>query len=73
MESACFVVNNTINMFIVLVVISAASECNETLGILPCFQGSCYYAEQQCDGERQCEDGADELGCECLVVLIMNV
>ncbi|KAI0207912.1 hypothetical protein LSAT2_007429 [Lamellibrachia satsuma] len=41
----------------------AASECNETLGILPCFQGSCYYAEQQCDGERQCEDGADELGC----------
>ena len=46
---------------------SAAIECNETLGILPCFDGGCYQKEQQCDGVRQCEDGADELGCECHV------
>ncbi|KAI0237381.1 hypothetical protein LSAT2_012128 [Lamellibrachia satsuma] len=41
----------------------AALECNITRGSLPCFDGTCYQVEQRCDGERQCEDGADELGC----------
>ena len=43
---------------------SAALECNITRGSLPCFDGTCYQAEQRCDGERQCDDGADELGCK---------
>ncbi|KAI0235995.1 hypothetical protein LSAT2_013433 [Lamellibrachia satsuma] len=41
----------------------AALECNITRGSLPCFDGTCYQVEQRCDDERQCEDGADELGC----------
>lgn len=39
-------------------------DCNETRGYLPCNDGMCYLIEQQCDGVMQCEDAADEMGCE---------
>ncbi|ELT87097.1 hypothetical protein CAPTEDRAFT_227765 [Capitella teleta] len=38
--------------------------CNATLGYLPCNDGACYTVEQRCDGVFQCEDGADEMGCQ---------
>ena len=34
------------------------------MGYLPCFDGSCYQIEENCDGVRQCQDGADEMGCK---------
>ena len=34
------------------------------MGFLPCWDGGCYRIEAHCDGVRQCEDGADELGCK---------
>ena len=41
--------------------------CNVSMGFLPCFDGSCFTLEENCDGTRQCEDGADEMGCESYV------
>ena len=43
-----------------------SDDCNETLGYLPCHSGLCYRTEKQCDKFRDCEDGADELGCDYL-------
>ncbi len=40
-----------------------AEGCNLTLGFLPCFDGTCFLKEQACDGVKQCQDGADEMGC----------
>ena len=39
-------------------------NCNETMGIHPCMDGTCYEEEQRCDGVRQCRDGQDEMGCK---------
>ena len=49
--------------------------CNETRGLLPCFDGTCYTVEQRCNQVRECVDGADEMGCKIIpfVSLVTNV
>ncbi|CAH1779511.1 unnamed protein product [Owenia fusiformis] len=38
-------------------------ECNETMGWLPCYDGTCYRVEKKCDEYADCLDRADEMGC----------
>ena len=37
--------------------------CDGDEELLPCGNGQCYYYEFKCDGENDCSNGADELGC----------
>ncbi len=48
-------------------VLIGTDYCNESLGFLPCNDGVCYDLVQRCDGEWQCEDGLDEMGCESYI------
>ncbi|XP_042213944.1 CD109 antigen-like isoform X2 [Homarus americanus] len=40
--------------------------CNITEGYLECGDGICFLHEHLCDGNNDCANGADELGCERL-------
>lgn len=39
-------------------------NCNVTSGYGECLNGRCYRIEKKCDGYFDCEDGADEAGCD---------
>lgn len=39
-------------------------NCNVTAGYGECLNGRCYRIEKKCDGYFDCEDGADEAGCD---------
>ena len=52
---------------------SDALKCNVSQGFLPCFDGTCYEVEQQCDGSWNCYDGADEMGCELILLLYTQI
>ncbi|CAO1404502.1 unnamed protein product [Diamesa hyperborea] len=39
-------------------------NCNITSGYAECLNGRCYRIEKKCDGYFDCEDGADEAGCD---------
>ncbi|CAG9805498.1 unnamed protein product [Chironomus riparius] len=38
--------------------------CNISVGQMECLTGRCYPIEQRCDGYFNCDDGADEAGCD---------
>lgn len=53
-------------LFSLEVYMASLDPCNETLGEHPCMDGGrCYHWTQRCDGQVHCEDGQDEMGCEC--------
>jgi CD109 antigen len=39
-------------------------NCNVTSGYGECLNGRCYRLDKKCDGFFDCEDGADEAGCD---------
>jgi hypothetical protein len=42
-------------------------QCNYTDGLLPCYSEldpQCYAVQDKCDGEADCSNGVDEVGCE---------
>lgn len=39
-------------------------NCNITTGYAECLNGRCYRVDKRCDGFYDCEDGADEIGCD---------
>lgn len=39
-------------------------NCNVTAGYGECLSGVCYRIDKKCDGYFDCEDGADEQGCD---------
>ena len=38
--------------------------CNESIGLFPCMDGTCFLEEHRCDGVAQCTDHLDEMGCD---------
>ena len=38
--------------------------CNETVGLYPCMDGTCFQDMHRCDGVSQCTDHLDEMGCD---------
>ena len=38
--------------------------CNESIGLFPCMDGTCFQEEFRCDGTSQCTDNLDEMGCK---------
>ncbi|KAF4531995.1 hypothetical protein B566_EDAN006540 [Ephemera danica] len=54
------------------------SNCNATLGWLPCMSGQgsrsggCYRKTAKCDGRRDCEDGTDESNCPMLQAIAVE-
>lgn len=39
-------------------------NCNISTGYAECLNGRCYRIDKKCDGFFDCEDGADEAGCD---------